>query len=408
MRTSCFAILLLVAATCISAVTPAAEPLQVYILAGQSNMQGHAHVSTLSHVGLDPKTSPLLSEIVDDEGIPRVHPDVWITSIGNTDGENELHGRLTTGFGAGDRGDKFGPELTFGIEMKKAINRPILIIKTAWGGKSLHTDFRSPGAGGYRFNDGERQRLESQGKDVDDQQHQRTAASGLYYHRMIDHVEHVLRDIARIDPLYDAQAGYEVAGFVWFQGWNDMVDQGVYPARGQPGGYDAYSRLMAQFIRDVRAELKTPKLPFVIGVLGVGGPVNDYPPSEQRYAATHDGFRKAMAAPASMPEFKGNVAAVLTENFWDAELSALKTRGDQVGVKSKELQNDLALSPEQRSAALAAFREQLYTPQELEVLKGSSNAEYHYLGSAKIMAQIGRGFAAAMIDLQSNPGSSDN
>ncbi len=36
----------------------AKEPLPVYILAGQSNMQGHASVSTFDHVGMDPKTAP--------------------------------------------------------------------------------------------------------------------------------------------------------------------------------------------------------------------------------------------------------------------------------------------------------------------------------------------------------------
>ena len=40
--------------------------------------------------------------------------------------------------------------------------------------------------------------------------------------------------------------GYELAGFAWFQGWNDMVDSGTYPNRDKPGGYDAYSTAMAQ------------------------------------------------------------------------------------------------------------------------------------------------------------------
>lgn len=35
--------------------------------------------------------------------------------------------------------------------MQKHVNEPILIIKNAWGGKSLHTDFRSPSAGRYEF-----------------------------------------------------------------------------------------------------------------------------------------------------------------------------------------------------------------------------------------------------------------
>jgi len=62
-----------------------------------------------------------------------------------------------------------------------------------------------------------------------------------------------------------------LAGFVWFQGWNDMYDGHTYPNRHKPGGYDEYSRFMACFIRDVRKELRAPNLPLVIGVIGVHG-----------------------------------------------------------------------------------------------------------------------------------------
>ena len=103
-----------------------------------------------------------------------------------------------------------------------------------------------------------------------------------------------------------------------------------------------------------------------------------------------------MAAPAALPEFKGNVTAVLTEKYWDAELDELKARGGKVNAKAKELSKDESLSRKQREEALAKFKAELYTPRELEVLKGSSNAGFHYNGSGKIMAQIGKGFAEAM------------
>ena len=123
----------------------------------------------------------------------------------------------------------------------------------------------------------------------------------------------MLGDIKRVMPEYNPKQGYELAGFVWLQGWNDLVDSGTYPNRDKPGGYDAYSTAMAHFIRDVRKDLKSPQLPFVIGVLGVGGPTDQYGPDQQRYKATHQNFRDAMAAPAKLPEFQGNVAAMLTK-----------------------------------------------------------------------------------------------
>ena len=39
------------------------KPLKVFILAGQSNMQGHASISTFDSMADDPKTAPLLKEM---------------------------------------------------------------------------------------------------------------------------------------------------------------------------------------------------------------------------------------------------------------------------------------------------------------------------------------------------------
>jgi Carbohydrate esterase, sialic acid-specific acetylesterase len=47
-----------------------AKPLKVFILAGQSNMQGHAKVSTFEHIGLEPATKPMLAEILGVDGKP--------------------------------------------------------------------------------------------------------------------------------------------------------------------------------------------------------------------------------------------------------------------------------------------------------------------------------------------------
>ena len=140
------AVFLLVTLAAIASAQAAAKPLKVFILAGQSNMQGHAKVSTFEHIGMDPATKPMLAEMLGADGKPKVCERVWISSI----------------------------------------------------------------------------------------------------------------------------------------------------------GYDAYSTAVAHFIRDVRKDLNAPKLPFVIGVLGVGGPTADYRPDQQRYKATHQNFRAALAAPAKL------------------------------------------------------------------------------------------------------------
>ena len=295
-----------------------AEPLKVYILAGQSNMEGHAKVETFDYVGKDPKTAPLLAEMRNPDGSPRVCENVWISYFTGWETFGEGHGNLTAGYGARQDptkdGGKIGPEFTFGIYMQKLTNEPILIIKTAWGGKSLNTDFRPPSAGPYEFSEEQLDSFTKRGVDIEQAKAEKAEATGRYYRLMMEHVKHVLGDVKRVCPVYDEKEGYEIAGFVWFQGWNDMVDGGTYPAHNDPDRYALYSELLAHFIRDVRKDLNAPDMRFVIGVMGVGGP------GEQV------AFRKAMAAPASMPEFEGNVVAVETAPFWDFDIVEAQPR----------------------------------------------------------------------------------
>lgn len=310
-----------------------AKPLKVFILAGQSNMEGHAAISTFDYIGKDPLTAPILKEMRNLDGTPRVCDRVWMSYLtGPYDGSanGEGLGKLTAGFGA--RGDqptemcgRIGPEFTFGIYMEKELKDPILIIKTAWGGRSLNTEFRPPSAGPYQLpkqiqEEWDRHPQGAHGipkaEDRKKWQDEKDAASGVFYRMMIEHVKQVLADPKRVCPAYDPEDGYELAGFVWLQGFNDLVDGTTYPGPDRPGKYDVYSDLLARFIRDVRKDLSAPKMPFVIGVLGVGG------------ESENEVFRKAMAAPADMPEFKGNVFAVETAPFWDDAIAAAQPKQD--------------------------------------------------------------------------------
>jgi alpha-galactosidase len=198
-----------------------------------------------------------------------------------------------------------------------------------------------------------------------------------------------------VDPEYDPKQGYELAGFVWFQGFNDLVGTWTYDQGNQPGGFDLYSQLLADFIRDVRKDLSAPKLPFVIGVMGIGGVKEDERPGRQKY------FRQAQAAPASLPEFQGNVVAVPTAPYWDDELDALQQRLEKLNEKlDQEAKKDPSLSQAARDEARKKAMAENFTPEELKRLKGISNGGYHYLGAAKIMAPIGKAFAEAMTNME--------
>ena len=344
---------------------PAKKPLRVYILAGQSNMEGHAKVTTFDYIGDDPATAPLLKEMRASDCKPRICEGVWISYLtGWRDTIGEGNGKLTAGYGSryggeiSEPGDKIGPEFTFGLTIEKAYDGPILIIKTAWGGKSLHTDFRSPGAGPYKLNEWQLKNYPKQEghgipKDFEKWKADKKKATGAYYRLMIKHVQHVLGDIKRVYPEYDPKHGFELAGFVWFQGWNDMADGHTYPGPNKPGRYDLYSELLAHFIRDVRKDLNASKMHFVIGVMGVGG-VKEEP----------DYFRQAMASPAAMPEFKGSVVAVATAPYWDTALGKIESKHGKVRQMSYFLRSkhkdhankNGTMTAEQQQAYLKEYR----------------------------------------------------
>ena len=65
-----------------------------------------------------------------------------------------------------------------------------------------------------------------------------------------------LANLKRDFPGYDGR-DYELAGFVWYHGWNDGVD----PKNAVP----EYEQNLVNLIQDVRKEFKSPGLPVVVG-----------------------------------------------------------------------------------------------------------------------------------------------
>jgi len=393
-----------------------AKPLKVFILAGQSNMEGPASVATFDYIGDDPATAPMLKMMRGADGKLAVCDGAWISYLTGADEKNfEVAGKLTAGYGSmwgldpTKPGDKIGPEFTFGLTMDAALDEPVLIIKAAWGGKSLHTDFRPPSAGPFELPARTRELWDQypQGAHGIPKLEERDAwwqgvrdRTGVYYRLMTEQVKKVLADPQRVVPDYDASQGYEIAGFVWLQGWNDMVDGPVYPNYNQPDRYELYSELLAHFIRDVRKDLNSPKMPFVIGVMGVGG-LKDQ-------SVDMVAFRQAMAAPADMPEFKGNVAAVQTSPFWSDELGAIEGKYEKLkgiryhlDIKHKDYANaDGHMTDEQKNEYMKKSEADLITPAEAALWKrGASNAGYHYLGCAKTFALMGKAFAEANLNM---------
>ena len=376
----------------------AGEKLQVFILAGQSNMVGHARAHTIATLlASDKARDRELVQLVfkDDSGVSRgmlekqlilgrkldeltggishdkiktltdgpekkaleakvkdlkdaheaykqkvasscvVSDRVYINSIAD---RNKKFGKLGIGYG-GD-GKKIGPEYAFGLSIAEKIDGPILLIKTSWGGKSLNYNFRPPSAGAYELSEKEKS------SDKSDQIRKNVS---LNWRMMNDAVHGVLDNLKDNHPAYDAEAGYEIAGFVWFQGFNDQFSSAFR---------DNYRTNMISFIKDVRSEYKVPDMPFVIGVLGTG--VTEEKVSEN---AVSVGQREA----AQAPELQGNVEAVESYIEYSHYSNAIFKKGwpkhfhewDTVG----------------------------------------SDRPYHYLGSGAFFVRLGDSFADSMADL---------
>ena len=318
------------------------RPLMVFILAGQSNMEGHASVKLLDYQAAQPNTRELFDHLR-STGHWIERDDVWIKFL-------DRHGKLTVGYGVHGC---IGPELEFGTVIGDHYRRPVLLIKTAWGGRSLQRDFRSPSAGWPPAKVLDKMLADAKKRKPDATLDDVKQPFGASYRAMLEEIHSTLGNLKSLFPDYAGQ-GYEIDGFVWFQGWNDMINADATAE---------YTSNLTHFIHDVRKDLDIPKLPFVVGQFGVDGMHPNA--GEQR-------FKDAEAAVIDAAEFRGNVALVKTDQFWDTEAEAVFKKG---------------------------WRQHLD-----EWNKVGSEYPYHYLGSVKTMIHVGRAFADAMIELEGRRG----
>ncbi len=325
----------------------AADTFQVFILAGQSNMVGHAKNKLFEHQATDPKTR--------DHFAPYRKDGDWITRDDVMIDYFDRTGGLTLGYGARD---KTGPELGFGKVVGDAIDEPVLLIKVAWGGRSIYRDFRPPSAGlpSEEKLEAELEKARERTRKQNEK-HQRNdplptlkeikSAYGKDYRAMLEEVRGAIAGAPETFPALKGRRP-ALAGFVWFQGWNDKF-----------GGADQeYADNLAHLIRDVRRDLESPRLPVVIGVMGQNG--------SKAAEGTTLTLQQAQLEVAQMEEFKDTVAAVRTDVLVDKAAEAL----------------------------YPTWKENV----ELWEKTGSDHG-YHYLGSAIWMTRIGEAFGEAMLEL---------
>ena len=257
-------------------IRPVRGPVQVFIMAGGWSHIGGGIVidsvqprpgqnrGTLDHLVLEGKNAVEYRHLLDQGGKWKTRSDVWI----HFDRRGPKSGALGIGYG-GDRKRCIGSELSFGITLGEHIEKQVCIIKTALGTPSLVSDLRSPSVGGHG------------------------QQPGTAYTNLLKQINESLDSLSDKFPDYTDDAGFEIAGFVLNVGEQD-------------GDSDLYGEHLKALIADLRTDLKTPQLPFIIVGTGRGGRDDTEFPS----------IIQAQQQVVSLPEHQGNVAFVETRDFW--------------------------------------------------------------------------------------------
>ena len=281
---------LLIALTLVLGATQvrAADTVKVFILAGQSNMEGKAQKILLEH------QKDQLTRYRKGDGWA-TRDDVFIKYLNR-------HGNLTTGYGSGDR---TGNARERDRPMGDALEEPVRLSKACWGGHSLYKLFRSPSAGMPADEVLEKELAQAQERVKKNNEKNKksdplptmkdiTDVYGSSYRNMLKEVKDTFDNYETLFPALKGKK-LELAGFVWFQGWNDQYN----------GAETEYASNMKHFIMDVRKDLKSPKLPFVIAAMGQNGSKEAKGPMLV--------IREAQLAMQEVSQFKGNVKAFRTD-----------------------------------------------------------------------------------------------
>ena len=339
-----------------AAATAGAKPVKIFIMAGQSNMDGQADIRTIDFIGedKDPARAALLKVFKPNGKDLVTRRDVWVASDG-------VSGDLGPGYGGrkdySKPGHCIGPEYSFGYYMGETLENQVLLIKYAPGGQSLFKDFRPPSAGLPdpipTKNAPDKSKIPMTAEDF-----------GGQYRAMVAYVHEVLGHLPTRFPAYQEKDGYEIAGLVWFQGFNDMIEGGKPVAE--------YGRNLTCLIKDLRQEFKAPDMKVVVGVMGVNGVKNEF--------GKQGDIRNAMRSMNTVPEFKGNVKAIESAPLLSPEVIAIKT----AGWINKD--RDLKKNP--------------ITPDEQAMLqRATSNLGFHYYGEGRFFILLGKGMAEAMLEM---------
>ncbi|MCS7471063.1 hypothetical protein NZK35_30775 [Stieleria sp. ICT_E10.1] len=284
------------------------KPVKVFILLGQSNMLGFGRI--------DPQdTSGTLSHLVKGQG---KYPHL-IDEDGNWTERNDVrnvHVMDKRGAGLTDfatfqdvknewltvKKGHIGPELQFGHIMGHLHEEPVLILKACIGNRSLGWDLLPPGSERYEFEGKTYAGYKDNPSSWVEGEPKKEVAwyAGRQYDADTQHAKEVLKNLGKYYPGYNGQ-GYEVAGFVFWQGHKDQ--NAAHASR--------YEQNLVRFIKTLRNDFEAPDAKFVLATIAFGGE------ALEGHGLTIVNAQLAVSGErGKYPEFKGNVKAIDARPFW--------------------------------------------------------------------------------------------
>ncbi len=248
------------------------KPVKVFIIMGQSNTLEMGRVKgdkegTLEHAVKKEKLYPFM---VDDTGKWTKRMDVRNVHTQGSGGPNGRGGVRRNDW-LTVSGGKVGIEIGIGHHLGNALGEPVLILKSSIGNRSLGWDLLPPGSPRHEvettdragnkvtlvtpsFKDEVRHPSWTKGTVPEPPKHNWHA--GLQFIGDVARAKAVLKDL---DKHYPGGKGYEVAGFLWWQGDKDRYNA-AHAAM--------YGKNLGQLFKALREEFKAPKAKMVVATLG--------------------------------------------------------------------------------------------------------------------------------------------
>jgi hypothetical protein len=285
------------------------KPVQVFILMGQSNMVGMGKV-TGGEGSLENavKTKNKYPYLVDEAGAWTERKDVRnVRVMVGKGGGMGVHNNEWMTIGKG----KIGPEFGIGHYVGDAVEAPVMILKSCIGNRSLGWDLLPPGSERFEAEVTDKKtgatvtKVFAGYKDSPDSWVKGTEPVKIAWYagkQYDDDTANAKKVLAELDKYYPGAKGYEIAGFLFWQGDKD---------RYNPAHAGRYEQNLVQLIKQLRKDFDAPKAKFVVATLGQtakdSATGNEKLILEAQLAV--DGNT------GKYPEFKGNVASVYSKPF---------------------------------------------------------------------------------------------